>query len=93
MKSLDRNNLVLYQNPKLGVETKFSKRIVSTLMSFSYKAALDYFFEWYDYLDKQKRFSPDDPIFPATKIENGKENISYYNTGEVEPKKLKTPNL
>ncbi len=89
LKSLDRNNLVLYQDPKLGVETKFGKRIVSTLMPFSYKEALGYFLDWYDYLDKQKRFSPDDPIFPATKIENGKENISYYNTGEVEPKKLK----
>ncbi|MDD5696614.1 MAG: hypothetical protein PHO90_01395, partial [Candidatus Pacebacteria bacterium] len=33
---------------------------------------------------------PDDPIFPATKIENGKDNISYYNTNEVEPKKLKS---
>jgi integrase len=89
MKSLDRNDLVLYQDPKLGVETKFSKRIVSSLMPFSYKEALDYFLNWYDYLEKEKRFSPDDPIFPATKIENGKENISYYNTGEVEPKRLK----
>ena len=89
IKSFDRNDLILYQDPALGVETKFSKKIVSSLIPFSYKEALNYFLEWFDYLEKQKGFKPDDPIFPATKIENGKENISYYNTGEVEPKKLK----
>lgn len=90
MKSFDRASLVLYQDPALGVETKFSKKIVSSLVSFSYKETLDYFLRWFDYLEKQKGFKPDDPIFPATKIENGKENISYYNTGEVEAKKLKS---
>ena len=90
MKSFDRDTLVLYQDPDMGVQTKFSKKIVSSLIPFSYKEALDYFLEWYDYLDKQKKFKPDDPIFPATKIENGKENISYYNTGEVEPKQLQS---
>lgn len=90
MKSFDRNNLVLYQDPALGVETKFSKKIVSSLVSFSYKEPVNYFLQWFDYLEKQKGFKPDDPIFPATKIENGLDNISYYNTGEVEPKKLKS---
>ena len=89
MESFDRNRLILYQDPALGVETKFSKKIVSLLMPFSYKETLDYFLQWFDYLEKERKFKPDDPIFPATKIENGKENISYYNTGKVEPKKLK----
>ena len=89
MKSFNRNSLVLYQDPDLGVQTKFSKKIVSSLVPFSYKETLDYFLQWYDYLTKQKGFKPDDPIFPATKIENGKDNINYYNTGEVENKQLK----
>lgn len=83
MKSFDRESLVLYQDPSLGVATKFSKRIVTALIPFSYDKPMDYFLEWFDYLKKEKKFNPDDPIFPSTKIENGKENISYYNTGEV----------
>ena len=90
MKSFDRNNLVLYQDPALGVQTKFSKKIVSSLIPFSYKETLDYFLQWFNYLEKQKGFKPDDPIFPATKIENGKDNINYYNTEEIELKKLKS---
>ena len=90
MKSFDRNNLVIYQDPAFGVKTKFSKKIVSSLIPFSYKETLNYFLQWFDYLEKQKGFKPDDPIFPATKIENGSDNISYYNTGKVEPKTLKS---
>lgn len=85
MRSFDREKIVIDQDPSLGVATKFSKRIVSALIPFSYKEPLDYFLKWFNYLEKQKGFGPNDPIFPATKIENGKENISYYNTGEVEP--------
>ncbi|MSU60432.1 MAG: site-specific integrase [Candidatus Staskawiczbacteria bacterium] len=89
MNSFDRNNLVIYQDPALGVETKFSKKIISSLMPFSYQEALGYFLEWFDYLEK-KGFKASDPIFPATKVENGKENINYYNTEKVENKKLKS---
>ncbi len=85
MRSFDKEKLTIDQDPKLGVATKFSKRIVSALITFSYKEPLNYFLEWFDYLERQKEFKPNDPIFPATKIENGKENLSYYNTGEVEP--------
>lgn len=85
MRSFDKDKLTINQDPKLGVATKFSKRIVSALIPFLYKEPLRYFLEWFDYLEKQKKFKPNDPIFPTTKIENGKDNISYYNTGEVEP--------
>ena len=85
LKSFDREKLVIDQDPKLGVSTKFSKRIVSALIPFLYKEPLKYFLEWFDYLEKQKRFKSNDPLFPATKIDNGKENLSYYNTGKVEP--------
>lgn len=85
MKSFDREKTTIDQDPKLGVETKFSERIISVLIPFSYKEPLNYFLEWFDYLEKQKGFKPNDPMFPATKIENGKENLSYYNTGEIKP--------
>ena len=92
MNSFDKKDLIIYQDPALGVQTKFSKKIVSFLITFGYQEALNYFIEWFDYLEKQKKFKPDDPIFPATKIENGEENISYYNTGEVENKFLQNSN-
>ncbi len=85
MKSFDKDKLILDQNPTFGVKTKFSKRIITPLISYLYKEALNYFLEWFDYLKEKKKFNPENPIFPATKIENGKENLSYYNTGEVEP--------
>ncbi|MEK7664624.1 MAG: site-specific integrase [Patescibacteria group bacterium] len=90
MQSFDKKEQVIYQDPALGVETKYNKKITSILIPFGYKEAMDYFIEWFDYLKDQKGFKPEDPIFPATKIENGKENINYYNTGEVENKKLKS---
>jgi len=84
MKSFDRDKLVIDQNPQWGVKTKFSKKIFSTFITVSYKEPINYFLDWFNYLEKEKQFKPDDPIFPATKIENGEENISFYNTGRVE---------
>jgi integrase len=85
MRCFDKEKLTIDQDPKLEVKTKFSKRFVSSLIPFSYKEPLKYFVAWFDYLEKQKGFKPTYPIFPATKIDNGKENLSYFNTGKVEP--------
>src|SRR3989338_3322217 len=85
MKSFDKDKLTIDQNPTFGVKTKFSKPIISPLIAYLYKEPLNYFIGWFDYLEEEKKFKPDDPIFPATKIENGFENLSYYNTGQVEP--------
>jgi len=85
MKAFDKDTLTVDQNPKLGVKTKFSKRIVTTFFPIEYTQAKTYFLEWYKYLKKEKSFKPEDPIFPVSVIENGENNISYCNTGEVEP--------
>ncbi len=85
IQSFNKDKLIIDQDPKLGVEKKFSKKIITPLITYLYKEPLTYFLKWFDYLIETKKFKPDTPIFPATKIENGKENISYYNTGEVEP--------
>ena len=85
IKSFNKDKLVIDQNPAFGVKTKFSKRIITPLISYLYKEPLNHFLEWFDYLEGKKGFKPDDPMFPATKIENGVENLSYYNTGQVEP--------
>jgi len=85
MKSFNKDKMVIDQNPALGVETKFSKRIITPLIPYLYKEASNYFLEWFNYLEEKKGFKPDDPIFPATKIENGTENLIFYNTGQIEP--------
>jgi len=85
MGSFDRNKLTIDQDPKRGVETKFSRKIKSALITFSYKEPLNYFLEWFDHLEKERKFKQNDPLFPATRIENGTENLGYHNTGEVMP--------
>ena len=89
MESFDKKELVINQDPALKVQTKFSKKITSVLVPFGYKEAITYFIDWFDYLETKKGFKPYEPIFPMTKIENGKDNISYYSTGEVEAKFFK----
>jgi len=85
MSSFDPHDMVVDQDPSNGVKTKFAKRITTALFPIDYKEAQQYFIEWYEYLKNERGFNDDDPLFPATKVENGKENISYYSTGEVEP--------
>lgn len=85
MMAFDEDTLTVDQNPKFGIKTKFSKRIVTTLFPIEYTKAVEYFLEWYKYLKLNKGFTSKDPIFPMPKIENGEQNISYHNTGEVEP--------
>jgi integrase len=92
IQAFDEDTLTVDQNPKLGVKTKFSKRIVTTFFPIEYTKAVEYFLSWYRYLKRVKRFAPEAPIFPQSVVENGDENISYYNTGEVEPVFWKSSN-
>lgn len=85
LKSFDKNNLIIDQDPAFNVQTKFHKRITTALIPLSYKEPLDYFVSWYDYLIEKRGFNPSDPIFPSTKKEQGAENVNYYSTCEVEP--------
>ncbi len=85
MKAFEPSTLTVDQNPRYGVKTKFSKRIVTTFFPIEYEQAVQYFLDWYQYLERKKGFQPDDPIFPQAIVENGEENISYHNTGEIQP--------
>jgi len=85
MRSFDRERLVLDQDPKIGVKTKFRKRIVTGLFPLSCREPLVYYLEWFDYLQKEKGYAPDQPIFPATRREQGVENICFRSSGNVEP--------
>lgn len=84
MNNFDRRRMVVDQDPSTGVKTKFSKHITTVLFPLPDKRPLQYFLEWFDYLDQVRNFSPNEPLFPATKLEKGEESISYYNSGKVE---------
>ncbi len=81
--AFDRDDLVVNQDPSLGVKTKYAKRITTALFPLKYDKPREYFLGWYDYLVNEKGFGATDPIFPSTKIEQGEENVSYYSSGEV----------
>jgi len=80
---LDEQNLKIDQNPRKGVETKFSKHIPSILFNFN-DNLLAYIIEWVKHL-KSKGFGSQDPLFPRSKTEQGENNLSFEEAKEVEP--------
>lgn len=61
----------------LGVKTKFSNDIYSTLFQMDTEL-VSYFTEWYDYLINTKKYGTADPLFPSTEIgQVGPEHRSY----------------
>jgi integrase/recombinase XerD len=79
----DEENLTISQNPKEGVETKFSKYIPTVLFKFDEKL-VNYFLEWVRYL-KIKGFGLHDPLFPRCELVQGNDNFSFDSPTEVEP--------
>lgn len=79
----DENELAISQNPKLGVQTKFSKHIPTTLFIFD-NSLLDYVIEWVKLL-KSKGYGSQDPLFPRAKTDKGEEDLSFETASEVEP--------
>jgi len=79
----DEESLTITQNPKKGVQTKFSKYIPSTLFQFNDKL-VGYVIDWVKHL-KSKGFGSQDPLFPRSKLEQGKDNMSFEPATEVEP--------
>jgi integrase/recombinase XerD len=80
---LDENDLTIDQNPKLGVDTKFSKHIPTTIFKFDDKL-LGYVDEWVKLL-KSKGFGSQDPLFPRSKTDKGEDELSFETASEVEP--------
>ncbi len=60
----------VHQDPERGVKTKFSKDILTTLFVFDPAFSI-IIKDWIDYLKTEKLFTDQDPLFPATKIEQG----------------------
>ena len=51
----DKNIMMINQDPKFGVKTKFRKTIRSYVFRF-YENMVKYFLEWYEYLRTEKLF-------------------------------------
>jgi integrase len=83
MKSFNKENKQIDQNPGDGIKTKNSKRILTTFFPIGWDEPEQYFLEWYQYLES-KDFQPDDPIFPMTagSFVNGEHSYSKETIGQ-----------
>lgn len=81
----DPNTLHVEQDPKFGVQTKFSKHITTVLFRFD-QQLLGYVLEWERYLREQKLFTDADPLFPATNVELKSETEHAFTAKGVEAK-------
>ncbi len=82
MKSFDKVEKRIDQNPGDGVHTKNSKKILTTFFPIGWDEPEQYFMEWFEHLEK-KGFQPDDPIFPATLSGIGSAGYSKEEVGRT----------
>jgi site-specific recombinase XerD len=83
LRAFDQSSMRIHQDPELGVNTKFGKRIESVLLPFDdqlVKCVLD----WARYLVEVKLFGQSDPLFPRSKVEQAEGGFSFVCT-QVEP--------
>lgn len=84
MECFDPERLLIFQDPKRGVKTKFSKAITTTLVPFD-NGLLGYVLEWQKFLKAEKLFSNVNPLFPRTKVEQRSETDLCFEGTEIEP--------
>jgi len=72
------------QDPTKGVQTKFSKTIVSVLFQFD-EELLQYVLDWVKLLKEVKVFGLKDPLFPSTKVEQMSDTEYIFEAKGVEP--------
>lgn len=78
IKHVNLNEESLFQDAR-EVNTKFSKTFTTYFFPVG-ELPLNIVKSWIEYLTKELLFSPDDPLFPKTKIENGT-NRKFEPTG------------
>lgn len=82
LECVDEEKLLVNQNPLLGVETKFTKQIISKIFPIDLEL-VGFVIDWIKHL-KEKGFSPKDPLFPRSRDNRTDEIISFQNPIEVE---------
>lgn len=88
--SIDTDKLIVIQDPKKGVNVKFSKVIYSKIFPFD-KELIDIILQWIEYL-KNRGFGEKDPLFPKSKSNKSDEGFSFEVAGEI-TKKFWTSNV
>jgi integrase/recombinase XerD len=79
----DRQLLQVKQLPSMGVHTKFGKPVISCLFRFD-NDLLRYVVEWSEYLERERLYSSESPLFPKTQVVQSGETYSFVSMG-VEP--------
>ena len=89
IKCFDAKTLEVYQAPKFGVKTKFSKHIVTTLFDFD-NELVNLILRWVEYIIKEHGFTNESPLFPRIKLELAAKDHFKYQGTVVEPVFLKS---
>lgn len=79
----DEDRLLITQDPRQGVKTKFSKTIYSYLFKFD-DDMLCYILSWVRYLKSELLLGNNNPLFPRNKIEFA-ENSKAFMSNRLEP--------
>jgi len=78
---VNMDDMLILQDPELGVRTKFSKRIPTTIFDFD-EDSVEILRGWVRFLREEKLFTDADPLFPSTKIEQeGPDSYSFTANG------------
>jgi integrase/recombinase XerD len=79
----DEETLTITQNPRRGVDTKFAKLIPTTLFRFD-EELFRIVIEWTRHL-RLKGFGSQEPLFPRSRPDKGKDGLTFETANEVEP--------
>ena len=79
LKHVDFEKRRIHQDPRDGVRTKRAKTITSTFFPVGHHIEM-ICSEWVRHLQNERQWGPDDPLFPATKVELG-ESGCFKNAG------------
>ena len=82
LRCVDVESLKIKQDPSKGVETKFNKKIPTTLFPFDEKL-IEIFRQWVKFLREEKLFGDGDPLFPASLLEQQDENSFIYSATKL----------
>ena len=79
LKDFDRKRLILTLNPLDDVDTKFGETMNPVIVPLD-DNLLNQFIYWFDYLQKVKGFTPENPLFPKTEVKQMEGSLSYTAT-------------
>jgi len=80
-----RTTMTINQDPRKGVQTKYSKHIPSVLFPFD-QEMVKFVLDWAKHLE-ERGFGTEDPLFPRSQADQGPDRSSFETATVVEPVK------